>query len=147
MSRMSYEDLVQENESQKMARYITAQQKHKLREELEKELKKYKGHVTVLPGVMHKPRQPSPVRDTSNDYCGNLKAFRARQWIAGPGYNNGRRQRLAEVTDISLRRINDIACDQSGCILTNVEYVQIKAAMPKIEAMETEVAMSQQVAS
>ena len=147
MSRMSYEDLVQENESQKMARYITAPQKHKLREELEKELKKYKGHVTVLPGAMNTPRQPSPVRDTSNDYCGNLKAFRVRQWIAGPGYSNGRRKRLSELTELSLRRINAIACYQTGAILTNAEYVQIKAAMPEIEAMETEVAMSQQVAS
>lgn len=147
MSRMSYEDLVQLNNAQKTARYVNGQQKLTLREELEKALQSYKGKITELPGVRYKPRMPSQVFDTSNEYCGNLKAYRIRQWLADGGYNNGRRKRLAEVTSLSLGRINSIALFDGSSIITNAEYAQIKAAMPKIEAMEGEVETKQQVAS
>lgn len=138
MSHMSHEDLMHFN-ADRAARYIHGQGKQKLREELEKEMakfKKRKQEITVLPSFKPEPRKPAPVPDTSGEYCGNLKAFRIRQWISEGGYNNGRRRRIAELTSLTRRRIEAIACDSGHCVLTNAEYGQIKAAIPKVEAME-----------
>lgn len=134
---MSYEELQQFN-ADRAARYVQSTSKKKLREELETDLKKFgEKNVTVLEGCEFKPKQPSTVIDTSNDYCGNLKSFRAHQWVKGGMYNNGRRRRLAETTSLSLSRINRLFNDPRS-IMTNAEYAEIKAAIPKIEAMERE---------
>lgn len=134
---MSYEELQQFN-ADRAARYVQSTSKKKLREELETGLKKFgEKNITVVPGYVHQPKKPADVVDISSEYCGNLKSFRAHQWVKGGMYNNGRRRRLAETTSLSLSRINRLFNDPRS-IMTNAEYAEIKAAIPKIEAMECE---------
>lgn len=134
--RMSTEELMQFN-ADRAARYTqpTATKK-KLREELETEMKKFGlKNITVIPGYEPKPKQPSAVVDTSHEYCGNLKNWLICKWVGAGEYNNGRRRRLAETTSLSQSRINRLFTDKKS-VMTNAEYAEIKAAIPKVEAME-----------
>lgn len=125
------------------AKKETAQEvkKKDLREELEDELAKFLkrgGKVKPLPGCVLKPRpMRSVVESKQTGYASKNQVIALVRWANESKTKKPRRNYMAELTGIPLKRIRSCITPGRNSLLTKFEYKEIIAVMDQVEQLES----------
>ncbi len=115
--------------------------KEKLRKTLTRDLKKFLksgGQVQQLPGTEFKPRpMRSVVESKQTGYASKNQVIALVRWANESKTKKPRRNYMAELTGIPLKRIRSCITPGRNSLLTKFECKEIIAVMDQVEQLES----------